>query len=134
MSRVVGFLGGTSRGADTGEASRRLAVAAYACMAAGLVLYVLAIWGEAYLDTRHAATVACDRFSESHRHWRLRSTLVFLIWSVLGVLTLPFGFGWLIVIPAYAWYVYRIAKGLVYFWRREPIGVGTRTAKPGFAD
>lgn len=134
MRRVVRLLGGASRGLNADDVSRRLATGAYLCMAAGLILYVIAIWGEVYLDTRHASSVAHDRLSESHRHWRLRSTLVFLIWSIFGGLTLPFGFGWLIVIPAYAWYLYRIVKGLLYYRRREPIGVGGKVANPGFAD
>lgn len=135
MSRIAHALGGSVSGRpDAGVAAHRLGFVAYMCMAAGLVLYVIAIWGEVYLDTRHAPAVAPDRFFESHRHWRLRTALLFLIWSVLGGLTLPFGFGWLIVVPAYAWYLYRVAKGLVCFQRGVPVGIGKAVTEPGFAD
>lgn len=132
MKRIVQAL---ARGHDAGEVGRRLGTAAYLCMTVGLVLYVIALWGEVYLDTRHARAVSPDRFFESHRHWRLRTTLIFLIWSVLGGLTLPFGIGWVIIVPAYFWYLYRVAKGFVWFRRRIPVGVGRKTvAAPGFAD
>lgn len=104
-------------------AGRRRDTLAYICLGLGLVLYILAIWGQVYLDTHATQRSASDVVSESHRHWRLRTALVFLIWSVLGGLTLPFGIGWLVLIPAYAWYLYRVIKGAVYFRLGRPVGV-----------
>ena len=116
------------------EEAARLGGFAYTALALGLVLYIIAIWVEVYLDTRKARLVAPTPFFESHRHWRVRSTLVFLIWSVLGGLTLPLGFGWIILIPAYAWYLYRVFKGIVYFRLRRPIGIPATFARPSLAD
>jgi uncharacterized membrane protein len=106
----------TGNAADRSAAhAGRLGMLAYAALALGLVLYIVAIWAQVYIDTRKVRIVAPNPYFESHRHWRMRTALVFLIWSVLGGLTLPFGFGWLILIPAYAWYLYRVAKGIAYF-------------------
>jgi len=94
----------------------------YSLQAAGLLLYIIPIWLEVYIDTRRAREVAVDALSESHRHWRVRTTLMFLIWSILGGFTLPFGVGWLILIPAFVWYALRIAYGALRFARGLPVG------------
>lgn len=118
--------------AATKAARRRRDTIAYACLALGSVLYVFAIWAQAYLDTHGARRPAGDLVGQSHHHWRMRTALVFLVWSVLGGLTLPFGIiGWLVLIPAYAWYLYRVVKGAVYFGLGRPIGVMNALAHAG---
>lgn len=108
---------------------RRRDTIAYACLALGSVLYVLAIWPQVYLDTHRPRRPTGDLVGHSHHHWRMRTALVFLIWSVLGGLTLPFGiFGWLVLIPAYAWYLYRVVKGAAYFKLGLPVGVASAWA------
>ncbi|MEJ2686009.1 MAG: hypothetical protein P8124_02165 [Gammaproteobacteria bacterium] len=107
----------------SGEYVRRLGWICYGALAAGLVLYIVTIWIEVFLDTRKAPDFARSVFDESHRHWRVRTTFMFLIWSILGGLTLPLGIGWLFVIPAYAWYLFRIAIGMIQFARGKPIGL-----------
>ncbi len=88
---------------------------AYAAMASGLIFYVLTLWIQVFIDTRRARTVSIDALSEAHRHWRLRSSLLFLIWSIFGILTLPLGVGWLILIPSWLWYAYRIVRGALCY-------------------
>lgn len=105
------------------DAARRLGQWAYVGLALGLVLYIVAIWFEVYVDTRNLASVPRDLCAESHRRWRLRTAFVVLVWSVLGGLTLPFGVGWFVLIPAYAWYVYRVVRGVAWFALGRPIGV-----------
>jgi len=114
-------------GNDTAPTLGRLA---YAALAAGAVLYVLALWVEVYVDTRRAADVGIDSFAESHRRWRLRTAFLFLVWTVLGGFTLPLGFGWLFLIPAYLWYLGRVLAGIVFYLRGRPIGM-RRRYKPG---
>lgn len=94
------------------DSAARLAVYAYAALALGLVVYIIAIWFQVFIDTHKARAVAPDAYFEGHRHWRMRTALVFLIWSVLGGLTLPFAIGWFVLIPAYIWYAYRVVKGI----------------------
>lgn len=104
------------------EDMRRHAWLAYASLAAGTVFYVLAIWLEVWLDTRPAAPTG-DIVLESHRQWRLRSSFLLLVWSVLGGISLPFGFGWLFLIPAWLWYVVRTTRGAILLARGHPVGV-----------
>ena len=110
-----------SAGNDRAIRARRLCLLAYGMQAAGVLLYVMSLWLEVYVDTRREREVAVDAFSETHRHWRLRTSLLFLVWTVLGGLAVPFGFGVLVLIPAYVWYLYRVAKGAVRYWRGAPM-------------
>ncbi len=91
-------------------------------MALGLVLYVAAIWVEVIIDTRSLATTTTDLVAASHRHWRLRTTLLFLLWSILGLITTPLAIGWFVVVAAWLWYACRVARGALWFARGRPIG------------
>ncbi len=95
---------------------------AYAAQALGLVFYVLAIWLEVYLDTRKAATAGMDTVRESHRRWRLRSSLLFFTWTILGGLTLPFGFGLPVLLAAWLWFAARVTIGWFRWERGLPAG------------
>lgn len=106
---------------DRAQALHRLGGLAYAAMALGVVFYIVTLWAEIYIDTKRLP-VREDWFTESHRHWRLRTAIVFLIWSVVGGLTLPFGIGWFAVIPAWCWYVGRIVWGGVAYGRGRVVG------------
>lgn len=102
--------------------ARQLATWAYVSLLLGLVLYVAAIWFEVIVDTHKLAAPTTDLVAESHRHWRLRSTLLFLLWSVLGLITTPLVIGWFVVIPAWIWYAYRVIRGALWFAQGRPIG------------
>lgn len=93
----------------------------YAAMALGSVLYVFAIWYQVYADTRDDAAGCPDPLLQSHRQWRLRTTYLFLVWSILAGFSIPFGFGILVFIPVWVWYVYRVLKGMLLFMRRRVI-------------
>ena len=103
--------------------ARRLAYLGYAAQGTGALLYVFTIWIEVLVDTQLAREVAIDWLSESHRRWRLRTTVLFLVWTILGGITLPYGIGWLCLPPAFAWYAYRVALGLWRLQRGRPVGV-----------
>lgn len=107
---------------------RRLGWRCYALQAAGLLLYIIPIWLQVYIDTRRAAQVSVDAVSESHRHWRVRSTLLFLIWTIFGGFALPFGIGWPILVTALIWYAWRVAYGAWRFWRGLPVESAARAA------
>lgn len=108
-------MGQISLGRDAAPSARRISWRAYAAMAAGIFLYVFAIWYEVYHDTRDDAARWSDPVLQSHRQWRLRTTFVYLIWSILAGFSIPFGFGVLVFIPVWAWYVYRVTKGLILY-------------------
>lgn len=111
-----------SRGAEAGP---RLGRAAYAAQGLGLIVYVLGLWLEVYIDTRKLGRGDTDLFQESHRRWRLRTSLVFLTWTILGGLAVPFGIGWPVLLVAYLWYVWRVMKGWFY-WRLDRV-IGMRS-------
>ena len=111
------------------ERARRLGWLGYGLQAAGCVFYIIALWGQVFTDTRKSTIVAPDGFFESHRHWRLRTTFLFLVWTILGGLTIPLGIGWLFVLPAVIWYVARVAAGMLWYARGRQIGVVGRTLR-----
>ncbi|MGA8262282.1 MAG: hypothetical protein WB783_18910 [Arenicellales bacterium] len=117
----AGPAGPSERGARGHRRARSLGWLSYAAQVAGLVLYVVTIWVQVYVDTRRMGEVACDWFTESHRRWRLRSSLLFLTWTVLGGLAIPLGIGWALLVPAYLWYVYRLARGSACYARGRVI-------------
>lgn len=106
---------------DRSLALHRLGGWAYWAMALGAVFYIVTLWAEIFIDTR-AVPVRGDWFTESHRHWRLRTAMVFLVWSVVGAITVPFGIGWFALIPAWIWYVARTAWGATAFVRGRVVG------------
>lgn len=93
----------------------------YAAMAMGTVLYVFAIWYQVFRDTRDDASQWSDPLLQSHRQWRLRTTFLYLVWSILAGFSIPFGFGILMFIPVWVWYVYRVLKGMFLFMGRRVI-------------
>jgi uncharacterized membrane protein len=107
---------------DRVDGAAKLGWLCYAALAAGALLYVITIWVEVYIDTSRMDRVSVSAFAESHRHWRLRTTLIFLIWSILGGFTLPLGFGWLFLVPAWLWYVARVLFGMMRYARGLPVG------------
>ncbi len=94
---------------------------AHITLALGLIFYVLTIWVEVYCDTRPETRNSTDPFYQSHRQWRLRTSFLFLMWSIFAGFSVPFGFGLIVFVPVYIWFVYRITKGLIYFYAKMPI-------------
>jgi len=127
MNAGTKTLGAAADGRRARARAHRLGWLAYGAQAAALLLYVLVLWIQVYVDTRRMYAVAYDRFTESHRYWRLRTSLVFLIWTILGGLAIPFGLGWAIVIPAWLWHAYRVVRGALCYARGQPIAVARNT-------
>ena len=48
---------------------------------------------------------------ESHFRWQIRTFWFFLLWTVLGALTLGIGIGYFILVANSIWFIYRIIKG-----------------------
>lgn len=84
---------------------------AYAALALGLVLFIFSIWYQVYGDTRKDARAWPDPLLQSHRQWRLRTAFLFLVWSILAGFCVPFGFGILVFVPVWLWFLYRVGKG-----------------------
>ena len=104
---------------DEGGRAVRDSRRAYAALALGAVFFVFVIWYEVYRDTREDAVAWRDPFLQSHRQWRLRSAFLFLVWSILAGFCMPFGFGALVFVPVWLWFVYRTTRGIVQFARHR---------------
>lgn len=94
---------------------------AYAALVLGLVFYVFAIWYEVFRDTRKDALSCRDPLFQSHRQWRLRTSFLYLVWSILAGFCVPFGLGGLVFIPVWGWYAYRVVRGFTQFARGRMI-------------
>lgn len=115
-----------SQHCDTGGCvaarARRLALLCYGVQGVAAFLYIVVLWIQVYVDTRWRHDVSIDAFSESHRRRRLRTTLLFLVWTSLGGITLPFGVGVVVLITAYIWYLWRTMRGASLFLQGIPAG------------
>lgn len=61
-------------------------------------------------------------FFESHVRWRLRTFVYAFVSGIVGFfLIFVYGLGWLVIIGASLWYVFRIVKGWVAFLERRPV-------------
>lgn len=118
---------GESPGMTDSSSMRRLGWIAYGAQGTALFLYIIALWLEVYVDTRKVPEAHAGLFYESHRRWRLRTSFIFLIWTILSGLAIPFGgIGWPVLVLTYAWYAVRVVIGLIYWQRGRPIGVRGR--------
>ena len=119
---MIGALGGGAALAEpTADHAARDSRRAYAALALGAVLFVFTIWYEVYRDTRSDAAGWPDAVLQSHRQWRLRTSFLFLIWSILAGFCAPFGFASVVFVPVWIWYVYRVTRGAVRFARQRVI-------------
>jgi uncharacterized membrane protein len=58
---------------------------------------------------------------DSHHAWMIRSFWWGLVWVVIGGITLLIGIGWVVLIVAWIWYVYRHVRGLIALANGEPM-------------
>ncbi len=101
------------------DANLRRTWKAYIALGLGAVLFIFTIWYEVYGDTRKDAAAWRDPLLQSHRQWRLRTAFVFLVWSILAGFCVPFGFGMLVFVPVWIWFVYRVARGMILLGMRR---------------
>ena len=113
MTGAVGAPTCRSAPAETREVRRSWG--AYAALALGAVLFIFSMWYQVYGDTRKDAAAWRDPVLQSHRQWRLRTAFLFLVWSILAGFCVPFGFGILVFVPVWLWFVYRVTRGMILF-------------------
>ncbi len=61
---------------------------------------------------------------ESHFRWQIRTFWWSLAWSVLGFITLIVGVGFVVLIVASIWSIYRLVKGWLNWNDQKPMQVG----------
>lgn len=102
------------------QALHQLATLVYGLQAVALALGVTAIAGVIidYLKRDEAA----GTWYASHLDWQIRTFWWALLWSVIGFATLMVGVGFLVILAATVWYVWRIVKGWTALNDGEPVG------------
>ncbi len=48
---------------------------------------------------------------ESHFRWQIKTFWFFMVWFILGSITIVIAVGWFIIAATYIWVIYRIIKG-----------------------
>lgn len=66
---------------------------------------------------------AKDTLYESHFTWQIRTFWWGLGWAVLGVVTALFVVGFVILVVAGIWVIYRMVKGLLYWNDQKPMPI-----------
>lgn len=67
-------------------------------------------------------------FIESHFRWQIRTFWFGLLWVVVGILTIVFVVGWLILLANGVWFIYRIVKGWLALNDNKPMYSAVETA------
>lgn len=62
-----------------------------------------------------------DTIMASHFTWQLRTFWWSILWAVLGLLTLAFGIGWLVLVINAVWIIYRLVKGVLRLLDDRPM-------------
>lgn len=103
------------------ESAYKLAHVVYALLAlsffVGVTLFIAVIINYVKRDDVKGSWLA------SHFTWQIRSFWYTLLWLMLGALTLKPGIGFLILIAASLWLIYRIIKGWIYLYDKKPLYV-----------
>lgn len=96
----------------------RLAAIVYGLQALSLVTTGLALFAGIIINYVRREDVR-GTWLESHFRWQIRSFWFTLLWVALGLVTIPFIIGWLILTAASIWLIYRIVKGGVYLYEKR---------------
>lgn len=60
-------------------------------------------------------------FLESHFRWQIRTFWFGLLWSVIGMITMPIGVGWVVLMITAIWVIYRIVRGFLRLGDNRPM-------------
>ena len=92
---------------------------AYALCAASLLTGLSAIAGLilAYVKRRDVAR----SWQASHWRWLIRTMWAWLLLMAIGGLTSPLRIGWLIIVAASVWLIWRVAKGWLLVGQRRAL-------------
>lgn len=96
------------------EASlQRLALIVYVLQAASIVSGSLTLFAGVIINYVRMDDVR-GSWLESHFRWQTRTFWHTLLWMIIGGVTTLFLIGWVILLGASIWLIYRIVKGFVY--------------------
>lgn len=98
---------------------KNVVLGVYILQAASLMIGITLIIGVVLNYVR--ITAAQGTWLASHFQWQINTFWWFLLWFVLGALTLPLGVGYAIVLGAVAWLIFRFAKGWMALNANQPV-------------
>ena len=99
---------------------QRLAVIVYALQAASLFTGTLTLFAGIIINYVRREDVQ-GSWIESHFRWQIKTFWYSLLWMVIGGVMTIFLVGWVILLAASLWLIYRIIKGWVYLNERRPM-------------
>lgn len=94
---------------DAPENQKGPATAVYALYAASFFVGITALIGVIIAHVKKGD--ARGTWLESHYGWQIRTFWWFVAWTVLGVVLLFIVVGYVVILGALVWFIYRIAKG-----------------------
>lgn len=100
------------------EGDRTLVVVSYVLHLIGAVAGLTSIIG---LVINYLKRDRYDDLFDSHHAWMIRSFWWALLWVVVGVVTIIFLIGWVILFLTWVWYIYRHVRGLIALLNGEPM-------------
>lgn len=93
------------------DSGKTIALVVYILQAAGFFIGLTFIVG-AIINYVKRGDVK-GTWLESHFKWQLRTFWFGILWNVIGVLTIVFTIGYLILAINFFWMIYRIVKGFI---------------------
>jgi uncharacterized membrane protein len=106
---------------DKAQSGKQMATVVYALFAASFVIGITGLVGIVLAHIKHgeyAGTVA-----GTHLRWLIRTFWYGLLWTVVGGITMIILIGWLILVGAGIWTIYRIVKGYLCLLENKPMYV-----------
>jgi len=104
--------------AATIEQDRTVVLAAYILHLVGAIAGVPSLIG---LLLNYLKRHDCAEPLASHHRWMIRSFWWALLWALLGVVLIFVVVGWLVILIAWVWYLYRHVRGLVSLLNGSPM-------------
>lgn len=92
------------------DPARNLAVAVYILQALAVFVSGLTALAGVIINYIKLDEVR-NTWVEAHFRWQIRTFWIALAWSVVGVITLVIGIGWLILLVTAIWFIYRVVRG-----------------------
>lgn len=101
------------------KSAKSLTTVIYALYAASLLVGITAI--AAIVMNYIKKDDVAGTFLESHFRWQIRTFWFGMLWGVLGMISMFFFIGWLVLIANGVWIIYRIVKGWLALNDNKPM-------------
>lgn len=105
---------------DRNQVAKNITLITYCLYAAGLFTGGIVTLVAFIINIVKKGDVAGTIY-ESHFRWQMRTALFGLLWMVIGMVTVVFVIGGVILFVATIWYIYRVIKGFLYFNDGKPM-------------